>query len=873
MSSDAEKAKKLFMSVMALEKERRAAYLAEASAGDQALRDQVQALIAAQGEAATVINAPARLPGDGIPFQAEARVIDSYRLVREIGKGGMGSVYLAVRADQQFSQYVALKLVKRGMDTDEVLRRFRHERQILAGLSHPNIARLLDGGATPDGLPYFVMEFIEGKPLDEYCDNCRLSVSERIQLFRMVCSAVHYAHQHLIVHRDLKPSNILVTAEGVPKLLDFGIAKLINPALAGATLEPTAAGFRPMTPEYASPEQARGDAITTASDIYSLGVLLYELLSGHRPYYLQSQSEEKFLKILCEQDPLRPSTAVTKTDTITDDDGTVRHTVTPQSVSATRDEEPAKLRRHLAGDLDNIVMMAMRKEPQRRYASVEQLSEDLRRHSEGLPVIARDNTFGYLTGKFVRRHKAGMAAAALVLLTLLGGIVATTWEARIAEAEREKAERRFNDVRQLANSLLFEIHDGMERLSGSTPVRALLVKRALEYLDRLSRESGGGPALQGELAIAYEKIGDIQGNPYTANLGDTAGAQQSYQKALSIRLALKSTGFSDPKFERGLADCYDRIGSILEFNKDLSKTLENYRRGLQIRESLIAANPASRPIRHDFARSLESMGDVLAKMGKTEEAQTYLTRALALRRKSVAENPADASSQRSLAIALRRLGDLQYDIGNLDASLSAYREAQPIFESLTAANPTDARARREVSILYSTIGYALAEKGDLPGAVAIERKALEIRIRLSQTDPQNAQARRDLAVIFGTLGQMLAETSEKAEAVRSMEQSCTIFKELSIADSTNVAARRDLAICSSSTGDVLSTLASKEKDSPDSRIVFLQRARNSYLNGRRIYFELKNSGVVRPSDIRTIERISARIAGCDAELGKLKTGR
>ncbi len=338
----------------------------------------------------------------------------------------MGAVYLATRADDEYRKQVAVKVVKRGMDTDAILRRFRNERQILANLDHPHIAKLLDGGTTEDGLSYFVMDYVEGLPIDVYCDARRLPIIERLKLFRTACSAVHYAHQHHVVHRDLKPSNILVTAEGVPKLLDFGIAKLLDPEVSARTIKPTA-GLRPMTPDYASPEQVRGEAITPASDVYSLGVMLYELLTGHRPYHVQSATPQEAERVICEQEPEKPSVVVGRCSAgLQPGSAALKGGATdgtPESVTETRGESPEKLRRQLRGDLDNIVLMALRKEPERRYASIEQFSEDIRRYLQGRPVRSRPDTLAYRSGKFIRRNRTGVLASVLTAAIFLVLIV------------------------------------------------------------------------------------------------------------------------------------------------------------------------------------------------------------------------------------------------------------------------------------------------------------------------------------------------------------------------------------------------------------------------------------------------------------------
>src|ERR1700683_1580685 len=376
------------------------------------------------------------------------------------------------------------------------------------------------------------MEPIECQPIDHYWVQHELSIAERLNLFLQVCSAVQYAHQRLIIHRDLKPGNILVASDGTPKLLDFGIAKILDTESSTGQIEPTVTVFRVLTPGYASPEQIKGEPITTASDIYSLGVVLYELLTGRCPYRLVSRSPHEMARAVCESEPEKPSTVVTR-DEPAEAGGTKS---TAAELSAARDASPEKLRKRLRGDLDNIVLMALRKEPQRRYASVEQFAEDIRRHLGSLPVVARTDTFGYRTSKFITRHKAGVTATIIVAAgTVLAGLAVTLHEGRIARAQQIRAERRFDDVRRLANSLIFEIHDSIETMPGATPTRKLLLERALEYLDSLAKESSGDVSLQRELAAAYLRIGSLQGSTLEASLGQSNDALASLKKAVAIR--------------------------------------------------------------------------------------------------------------------------------------------------------------------------------------------------------------------------------------------------------------------------------------------------------------------------------------------------
>ena len=422
--------------------------LARACAGDPLLQKEVESLLAAADQVGGFMESPPERAGDlldrGQPLSGQ--VIGRYRVLRELGRGGMGVVYLAARADEQFIKFVAIKLVWAGENRDETLQRFRQERQILANLEHANICRLLDGGTSEQGSPYVVMEYIAGTPITEYCDNNKLSITERLKLFLTAASAIQFAHQNLVIHRDLKPGNILVTEDGTVKLLDFGIAKLLNAdfssgAFNSGAFRLTRTGLHPMTPAYASPEQARGAAITTASDVYSLGVVLYELLTGHRPYKLTGRAPSQIERAICDTEPEKPSAVINQIEYEKVSDGASRTKRTPESVSQTREGKLYKLRARLRGDLDSIVLKALRKEPQQRYLSVEQFAADIRRHLEARPVLARKPTVAYRVDRFARRHKVGVTLAALFIFMLVGGVVTTTWQARIARKHADEYRR------------------------------------------------------------------------------------------------------------------------------------------------------------------------------------------------------------------------------------------------------------------------------------------------------------------------------------------------------------------------------------------------------------------------------------------------
>ena len=775
-------------------------FLAEACSGDEALQREVESLLAYQSRHQAFIetraeDAAARLEQHD-PSALEGQRIGVYRIVREIGRGGMGAVYLAERDDDQYQHQVAIKLVKRGMDSELVIRRFKNERQILANLTHPNIAGLLDGGTTDEGLPYFVLEYVSGTPIDVYCDAHQLGVVDRLKLFRTVCAAVQYAHSNLVVHRDLKPGNILVTVDGTPKLLDFGIAKLLDVDRSSDLTEMTLAG-RPMTPEYASPEQARGDAVTIASDVYSLGVVLYELLTGCRPYRFRSRLPHDISRVICEEQPAKPSTAVSRAaDAPTESSAVPAAPSTAHGISRKRGVEPNKLKRQLRGDLDNLVLMAMRKEPERRYASVEQLSEDIQRYIERKPLRARRDTFMYRSGKFVERNRLGVAAAAVIVLLLIGGIVTTTRAAR-------RAERRFNDVRTLANSFVFEFHDAIKDLQGATPARELVVRRALQYLDSLSQEARGDGSLQLELAAAYVKIGDVQGNHNFSNLGDTAGATASYRKAVDILEASVAANPAAAQARRDLSVSYVKLGDMALQAGDAATALASYSKALEASEALRVTAPSDLDVRRTVAFSHHKVGNALSANGDVTRSLEHHRSALALRKAILTEMPSDVRANREVAISNARISRLLRDRGDLAAALDHARMGMSISEKLVAAQPENAEARRDLGIDYQDLGLIQIKMGDFAGAIEHFRKSLAMDEAALAADPRNAGAQRDVAFGHSQIGDVLTLRGDYAGAGESYRKSVALLDALSAADPSNIELPSEAAAVYSVLGDVL----------------------------------------------------------------------
>jgi tetratricopeptide (TPR) repeat protein/predicted Ser/Thr protein kinase len=679
----------------------------------------VESLLDASASADGFLEDPARLD-----LSAIGEHIGVYRVVREIGEGGMGVVYEAVRADREFDRRVAIKLVKFGMDTDFLRQRFRMERQILAGINHPNIASLLDGGTTADGRPYLVMEFVEGVPLLEYCAGKNLDITERLNLFRTICGAVQFAHQNLIVHRDVKPGNILVTADGVPKLLDFGIAKVLSPEM-----DPAPAGITGviLTPDYASPEQVRGEPITTVTDIYSLGVVLYQLLTGVRPYKVPSTAPHEIARAICEAEPIRPSLTA-----------------------------PKELRNRLAGDLDNIVLKAIRKLPGERYASAEQFAEDIGRSLRGLPVMARPDTLGYRAGKFVRRRKAAVGATAVAVILLLAALADAQWQAR-------RAQRRFNDVRRLSHALLFDIYDSIQNIPGSTGARQLVISNALAYLDSLTREASGDASLQAELASAYERIGDVQGGFRASSLGDPKGAERSYRKALEIRESLARAKPSDQDIHRELLRTHGKLSDLLFQAGKTEGSAEQLRAAIALARELALANPASKIDRRNLAVSYLDFGYKRATRGHWEEGLQSIRDSIGELQKLTANDPADRQIQRLLAIASGREGQvLQEHTQRYSEALDAYRREVATAGALIARDGHNADLNRILAYAWTGEGDVLGLCGRSPEAVAAYGRSLAILQTLSDADPKNVQLHADLGLTEFALGTAHSKMASKS---------------------------------------------------------------------------------------------------------------
>jgi predicted Ser/Thr protein kinase len=724
----------LFHEALSLPSGERTAFLLQSCGSDNKLYREVQALIddANRGEAMFGV-AITRLTSTITPM--EGTRVGPFRLVRRIGEGGMGVVYLARREEGDFDQQAAIKFVQGG---PELLDRFRHERRILASLAHPNIAGVLDGGTTADGLPYLVMEYIEGQTLLEYCRERALPIRERLRLFEQICSAVQHAHQKLVVHRDIKPGNILVTPAGVPKLLDFGIAKLLLPdESAPRTL--TGVGMRLLTPDYASPEQFRGEDVSVATDVYSLGAVLYELLTGKRPHELRSYVEPEVALAICENEVRPPSEVV----------------------------EDNRARRELSGDLDNIVGLALRKDPARRYVSAEQFAGDIRRYLDGRPVLARPETYLYRACKFVARNGVSVGATVLVLASLAAGIVATSLQARRADAQAARAERRFNQVRKLANTFVFDVYDGMAEIPGTAALRARVVTTALEYLDSLASEAGDETAFQLELAAAYKRIADVQGNPSRSGLGhQTAAALASYEKARAILNRLAEKPYADPKVLTDLAILERAIGFMKVSTGNPAGGIEHQRLSVAAWERRNPQRGQDLEADTGIAQAWGMMGQALAAQGESEAAVDRHTAAVDLLRGWLPRQTGQ-HTHGTISNLLFDLGQARREVGDLTGAIRTYREAEQIRRKLLQQYPHSLPYRRRIFILNYSLASASGDPlkfnlGDRAAAEIYAAAALREVETIAKEDQGSARSVRDR--MFGNLmmGRVLLADARRA---------------------------------------------------------------------------------------------------------------
>lgn len=742
-----QKLKETFNRALELEGIKREAYLDEACGENSKFREEVISLLDAfdtpgildhslEGFITTVLSH--HLPDKKAKIKGEQ--IGPYKILEALGHGGMGNVYLAERSDGQFEQQVALKLLQTDFTSENQTLRFLSERQILATLNHENIARLLDGGVTEDGQPWFAMEYVEGQPIDEYCDNHQLTINERLSLFLNVCDAVQSAHGKLVVHRDLKPSNILVKEDGTVKLLDFGIAKVLdsnNEFLNQADITKT--GLLPLTPAYASPEQVCGNSMTTASDIYQLGIVLYELLTGCRPYEVSERPPSEVERIICEVQPTRPSTAIT--EVLPEQKDTKKPL---QDISQDRQTKPGQLRKHLKGDLDTIILKMLRKEPERRYDSAEQLAYDIRHYLAGRPVKAHPDSVGYRAKKFIRRYKTGVAASTVIILLLISYAVTITWHSQRTQAALEQSQRETEKAEQVTHFLisLFEQANPYRQNELSTVYNDTLTTYELlnQGARRVRKELSDQPVVQAK--VMY-KLGRIY-----RMLGHFDKAKPLLEDALTVQRNNPSTNALD------LADNLHELARLLRNEGEIKRPTKLYHEALEIQRRHLGEEHA------DIAKNLYELGIIAARKGSFDQADSLFKEGLAIQKSVHGQDHPD------VATGLHLLGILY----NLKEEV--HKAEQLLQQSLDIRKNHVSSDHPEIAETMDRLGQVLLKQGKIKEAEPLLNKAWDIRKKLFQkTHPTRA-------VSLNNMGRLLHKKGNFDKADLMLQEAQNIYKEL-----------------------------------------------------------------------------------------------
>lgn len=793
-------------------------------------------------------------------FTAGQRV-GPFSLISVLGRGGMGEVWLAHQADGRVERDVALKLPTVYLHSDVWRERLRRERDILAKLTHPNIARLFDAGVSEEegsrGQPYLALECIEGDSLIEFAKKGKLPLAERLKLFQQILAAVAHAHHHLVVHRDLKPANILIDQSGQVKLLDFGIAKLIDDGdEANAAADLTQMGGRIMTLRYAAPEQVSDGVISTGTDVYALGVILHELVTGLSPYRAVREGRAfKEAALLGEEIAVPSSLAMTS-------DAAIERKFTTAKL----------LSRQIAGDLDAIILKAMRKDPADRYASVDQFDADIQRHLDRRPVKAREGNWRYLAGRFAARYKLPVAAAAAILLTMVMGVVMVERERRVAVAEKARAEKHFASVRKLANSFVFDVHSEIENLAGSLKARQVLVSTALKYLDSLAGESRDDPALALEVAGAYRKLAEIKGDVYSSYVGETASAKQSVERARAI---LESIGARQPDSISILREqrVLGLLNARLLTDAGDSAALAETEKAVAIAEKIVRLPGAEVADRRNLGATLAAYGwtlDVVKSDAST--AVAVHQRAIEILETLIRDNPGDMLSRANLAGAYARASigiEINGKKDDLPRAIALMEKSIATSEALVRDDATNSSHLQALVKAYSNLAESIHEAGDQNGASINIEKAREMVKRLLSGEPGNVGYAVMHIRVLAVSSEIEYTRHRFEQAIDRAREAIAVHAHLSAEAGDGMHARANIAVARSYIGLARVELAKNTAHAVSRRLEYLKEAREQFVLARAFRQELVDRKVDAQSALRLVGEISAEIRNCDAMIARL----
>lgn len=773
-----EEVKRLFGEALQMPPGGRRAWV-ERECGDEAVRREVLHLLDEYSRSEDFLEnstlALHQAVHEALEGPLEGRQIGPWRLVRQIGRGGMGVVFEAVREGEDFQARFALKLIRAGLATERLAERFRFERRVLASLSHPGIAALVDGGATADGLPYLVMEYVEGQPIDRWVEERKPPLRDRVRLMVEICDAVRHAHERLVIHRDLKPGNILVTPEGRPKLLDFGIAKLLDES---GEAGPAQTATYVLTPEYASPEQITGAPVTTASDIYSLGVLLYVLLAGRRPYELAGLSPLEAMRRVLEAEPKPPGALA-----------------------------PADSHRLLRGDLDNIVMKCLRKNPAERYRTADALARDLEAWLEGRPVAATPPSLAYRLRKWAGRNRGEAAALAALLVSLLAGGLATAWQAHEAQMARSRAEQRALEIQKLSRALVFEINEALQKSPGSTEARALLLDRAMQFFDGAARTAAQDAPLLLDLAEGYRRLGNVMGSAFSDNLGLQEEALRAFEKGLAAVRAARRVAGADYAALRAHSGLLVEA-ALAAIGLSRQQEAEKYCRELQQVVTDIETRPGAGAEDQSLAAvNWAQLGLLRASLGPREESIRLHRRALALFETLPPQEAARPENLSQKAFVYKRLGALLMP-ADLAASEDSYREGLEIDRELLRLNPGDSAQRYNMTFALSDLGLIAKMRGDDRKSLAYFSEAAVIRDEFHAADPKNVRVLNGVINVHCQKATVLARLARYEEARREGSACETLARRLAAIEGERGCGRGPAALLFAAEAPLLEALQS-----------------------------------------------------------------
>ena len=736
-----EQLKPILEIALTLDPSDRDAYLKTACSGNLNLYDAALNLLANESPVTFELSQAIRVSQVESAYH-EGQILGHYKLIEEIGRGGMGTVFLAERTDGEYDQRVAIKILQVGRSSDSLIQKLRNERQILANLKHPNIVNILDGGTSDQGIPFIVMEYVDGTMITDYIEEHNLNLQQKLNLFQKLCEVISFAHQKLIIHRDIKPSNILISQSGEIKLLDFGIAKILNQQ--GQSFQETQQLF--ITPDYASPEHIKGQHLTISSEVYSLGILFYQILTGVNPFKSEKKNLSEVMEMICEFNPLPPSKRFEKT------------------------------KNKLKGDIDNICLKALRKDAKERYHSVDHFSQDIDRYLQHIPVTATKDQWSYRAKKFVSRNRNYILSGLSIFTITLAGLFSSLYQAGEAKA-------MFNDLRGLTGSMLFEFYDGISSLEGATQAKEMIVSKTITYLEKMENRNSGNHDLMNDVSDGYQRLGNIQGNSYYANMGLSDDALKSFEKAVTISENLVTKYPTNQKYLFSLSQAFLGLGDVLYTLNELDSALLRYKKSNHLLLGLTEKYPDSLNYVLALSESFNRIGDVsgmygYSNLGNTAMAISSYNQSIDILEKLVVKAPDNTIFRNSLALSLAMLSNLYTVTGKFDEAIGAGYKSVSSFEALLEQDPHNYLRKTNILVTKNAMREPLSEVLRLDEALTLLKGVESNLLESQKIDPENIHIQSNLAINYNALGRVLSEKGQYENAALEFQKAYILNQSL-----------------------------------------------------------------------------------------------